>query len=438
MIIANDVVVASTPAAGVDIYDFIVRLYPLRRSITGEGVRQTLAQIGEEIPIEVHEVPTGTRVFDWTVPEEWSVKDAYIADSRGERVVDIQECNLHVVSYSTAVRKKMKFAELKSHLYSIPEHPDWIPYRTSYYQENWGFCLSDKKLQAMEDALYEVVIDASKKKGSLTYGEYFLEGSTSDEVLIYTHICHPSLCNDNLSGIGVCTWLAKILTQKSLRYSYRFVFAPGTIGSITWLACNEDRLDRIKHGLVVALVGDRGYIHYKKSRRGNAEIDRIVSSVLKHCCDDYGILDFIPYGYDERQFCSPGINLPMGRLTRTPNGCYDEYHSSADDLTFVSADALADSLHTLLTVFQTLEANVCYVNTSPKGEPQLGRRGLFDRVKNYLDVGNREMAMLWMLNLSDGENSLLDISERSGVDTYTLATVALDLCNVGLLRVECD
>lgn len=420
---------------GTRIYELIERLYPICRSITGEGVRQTLAIMREKIPLQIHEVATGTQVFDWAVPNEWNITDAYIKNASGKRVVDFRHSNLHVVSYSIPVRQTMSLSDLKLHLHSLPDHPDWIPYRTSYYKEDWGFCITHRQFETMGKGPYEVVIDSSLKNGSLTYGEYFVPGDTTDEVLFFSHICHPSLCNDNLSGAALSTILAQFLTKQSLRYSYRFVFAPATIGSITWLSRNESNLSRVKHGLVLSVIGDRGKLHYKRSRRGTAEIDRAVVHVLERSGKDYEILDFVPYGYDERQFCSPGINLPMGRLTRTPNGCYNEYHTSADDLSFVEREALTDSFDTCLRVINLLEQNFAYLNMNPKCEPQLGRRGLYRSLGGHQHIPNQEYAMLWVLNMSDGRHSLLDIAEQSGLDFDLLAETSRQLQSAGLLQL---
>lgn len=419
---------------GREMYGLVEMLYPICRSITGDGVRQTLSLVKNHIPIEIHEVPTGTQVFDWTVPKEWNIRDAYIKNKKGERIVDFQKSNLHVVSYSIPVRATMHLAELKNYLFSLPEKPDWIPYRTSYYNESWGFCLSYKQLLSLEEGEYEVVIDSTLENGSLTYGECLMPGSTTEEVLIYTHVCHPSLCNDNLSGIALATYLADWLSGQSLRYSYRFVFAPGTIGSIVWLSLNEARLDRIKHGLVVALVGDGGKFTYKKSRRGDSELDRVVIHSLKHSGTSFEVLDFSPWGYDERQFCSPGINLPVGRLTRTPHGAYPEYHTSGDNLDLVRPEFLAESFSAYLSIINALEKNASYINLSPKGEPQLGRRGLYRKVGVPQGIGSREYALLWVLNFSDGANSLLDIAERSGLNFALIEEAAGDLQRCGLLE----
>ncbi len=267
---------------GREMYRFISELYPICRSITGNGLRETLRLIRNHIPLSIHEVASGTSVFDWTVPKEWNIRDAYIKDAKGKKIIDFAKSNLHVVNYSVPVRKKAPFKELKEHLFTLPSKPDWIPYRTSYYKENWGFCLSHKQFLELNEEEYEVCIDSSLTEGHLSYGEYYLKGDSPDEVLISCHACHPSLCNDNLSGVALATLLAKHLKPLSLRYSYRFLFIPGTIGSITWLSRNEEHVSRIKHGLVAACLGDSGKLTYKKSRRGNAEIDRVVVHVLKH------------------------------------------------------------------------------------------------------------------------------------------------------------
>jgi aminopeptidase-like protein len=423
---------------GKQMYELIVELYPICRSITGNGFRESLNIIKKHIPLIMHEVPTGTEVFDWVVPKEWNIRDAYVKNANGEKVIDFQSSNLHMVNYSVPVHTKISLKELKEHLHSIPEYPDLIPYKTSYYKENWGFCLPHRKMQSLEEAEYEVFIDSSLEQGSLTYGEVYIKGETSDEILISCHCCHPSLCNDNLSGMALATYLAsEIISQPKLRYSYRFLFIPGTIGSITWLSRNEDKIQRIKHGMVVACVGDPGISTYKKSRRGDAEIDRSVMHVLKHSGQAYEIIDFSPYGYDERQYCSPGFNLPVGSLSRTPHGRYPEYHTSADDLNFVKPEFLVDSLLKYLAVIYVLENNRTYLNTNPKCEPQLGKRGLFGMLGGRKEADIFELAMLWTLNLSDGCHSLLDIADHSGLKFEVIKTVADMLLNQNLLQ-ECE
>ncbi len=395
------------------LYQLIYELYPICRSITGNGFRETLKILKQHIPLEVHEVPTGTQVFDWTVPKEWNVKDAYIKNSKGEKIVDFANSTLHIVNYSIPIHKKVDLQELKAHLFTIPEHPDWIPYRTSYYKEAWGFCLSHKQYLELKDEEYEVFIDSSLEPGHLTYGEYFIPGESTDEVLISCHACHPSLCNDNLSGIAIAVFLAKHISQIAPYYSYRFLFIPGTIGSITWLALNEANVSKIKHGLVLTCLGDSGNFTYKKSRRGDTEIDGIVTYVLNNTTKDSKIIDFFPYGYDERQYCSPGFNLAIGCLMRSPHGSFPEYHTSADNLNFVQPQYLADSFSKCKSVLYILDNNKIYLNQNPKCEPQLGKRGLYRAVGGQKDSGLNEMAILWVLNLSDGHHTLLDIAQKS-------------------------
>ena len=419
---------------GKEMYRAVADLYPLCRSITGEGLRRTLRYVGDHVPLEIHEVPSGTEVLDWTVPKEWNVRDAYIANAQGERVVDFRRSNLHLLNYSVPVKAQMSLGELRPHLHTLPDTPDWVPYRTSYYRETWGFCLSHRQLLELPEGQYDVHIDSSLEPGHLSYGESYLPGSTTDEVLISCHSCHPSLANDNLSGIVVAMSLAQLLSRCSRRYSYRFLFIPGTIGSITWLARNESGVGRIKHGLVLACLGDRGGFTYKRSRRGDSEIDRAVAHVLRERAAGHRIEAFSPYGYDERQFCSPGFNLPVGCFMRTPHGRFPEYHTSADDLQLVSADALAESLETCLAILEFVEDNERYVSQNQKGEPQLGKRGLYRSLGGPTHEGVTEMSLLWVLNLSDGHHSLLDIAERSGRPFRSLKAAATLLVAHDLLK----
>ncbi|MBZ0296422.1 MAG: DUF4910 domain-containing protein [Anaerolineae bacterium] len=415
-------------------YGLIGELYPICRSITGDGFRTTLKGIQAHIPLTIHEVPSGTPALDWTVPKEWNIRDAYVKNSKGERVIDFRQSNLHVLNYSVPVQQTMTLAELKPHLFSLPEYPDWIPYRTSYYKETWGFCLSHNQLMALPEDDYQVCIDSSLEAGSLTYAECFIQGQSDDEILISCHACHPSLCNDNLSGLALATFMAKALATVSTRYSYRFLFIPGTIGSITWLARNEGSLGRIKHGLVITCVGDPGNTTYKRSRRGEAEIDRAAENVLKNSGTEYEIVDFSPYGYDERQYCSPGFNLPVGGFMRSQYGRFPQYHTSADNLELVQPRYLADSFAKFLAIFDVLENNRTYLNLNPKGEPQLGRRGLYGSSGGASHRELNQMAILWVLNLSDGDHDLLAISERSGMPFEAIQYAAERLADGGLLK----
>jgi aminopeptidase-like protein len=416
----------------------VSELYPICRSITGNGLRQTLDVIARYIPLHRFEVPSGTDVFDWTVPREWNIRDAYIKDRSGRRVVDFRACSLHVLNYSTPVHRTMPLAELRGHLFTVPGHPTWIPYRTSYYKEAWGFCVSEAQLAAMDDEEYEVVIDSSLSEGSLSYGECVLpaEGGSRDEVLISCHVCHPSLANDNLSGLSVAVFLAQNLLARTRRYTYRFLFIPATIGAITWLAVNREQASRIKHGIVLTCLGDAGIFHYKRSRRG-ADIDRVAAHVLRASGRAHEIRDFMPYGYDERQFCSPGFDLPVGCLSRSVWGEFPEYHTSADNLDFVTPESLEESLGVVSTVVDVLEANRTYVNTSPFGEPALGRRGLYRSVGGS-GIGDENLARLWVLNQADGKHSLLDIAERARMPFALIEQSARELLAGGLLVDAAD
>ena len=420
---------------GIEMHDMMVKLYPICRSITGDGVRKTLDIISEQVPLEKHEIPTGTEVFDWMVPKEWNIKDAYVKKSNGEKIIDFQKSNLHVLNYSVPVHKTVSLSELKDHLFTLPDQPTLIPYRTSYYYENWGFCITHKQFLQLQEDEYEVVIDSTLEDGSLSYGEYFIKGESKDEVLLTCYTCHPSMCNDNLSGVVLLTFLAKHLKNLSLQYSYRFLFIPETIGSIVWLYRNEQNVTKIKHGLVATCVGDPGISTYKKSRQGNAEIDQTVIEVLKKSGDDYKITNFEPLGSDERQFCSPGFNLPVGSLRRTKPPNFPEYHTSADNTEFVQATYLADSFSKYFKIILKLEENFgnfysknneeepleidskndqVFLSLNPKCEPKLDKIGVYRKIGGKRD--NDSLTILWVLNYSDGKHSLRDISLRSGID----------------------
>jgi aminopeptidase-like protein len=418
---------------GVALFDSVTALYPICRSITGDGVTDTLSILDKIVPLTIHQVPSGTAVFDWTVPNEWNICDAWVKDATGQRVIDFQQSNLHVVNYSVPFRGRMTLEQLRPHLHTLPEQPDWIPYRTSYYRENWGFCLSQKQLDALPQGDYEICIDSSLKPGHLTYGEVLIPGELSEEVLISCHICHPSLANDNLSGMAIAAHLARHLQSLSLRYSYRFLFIPATIGSITWLSRNEEAVEKVRHGLVLACLGDAGALTYKRSRQGDSTIDRAAIHVLAQHSESE-VLKFSPYGYDERQFCSPGFNLPVGRLSRTPHGCFPEYHTSADNLDFVKPAQLAKSLQSCLQIFSVIENNHSYVNKKPYGEPQLSKYGLYGSIGGIAESPTLQMALLWVLNLSDGNHSLLDIAERAELHFEEIMQAATALEKQGLLQ----
>jgi aminopeptidase-like protein len=419
--------------AGREMHDFITELFPICRSLTGPGVRETLDRIGERIPVEKREIPTGTPLLDWTAPREWTIREAWIKAPDGRKVVDFRSSNLHVVGYSVPIRKTLSLDALQRHLHSLPDYPDWVPYRTSYYGDTWGFCLSQRVRDSLPDGDYEVCIDSSLDHGALSYGELVLPGSSPEEILISAHVCHPSLANDNLSGIAVATFLAQRLQETAHRFTYRFLFAPGTLGSIAWLAQNEATAGRVKHGLVLSCVGDSSGFTYKRSFQGNAAVDRAVAHILARQATPPRILDFSPYGYDERQFNSPGFRMPVGCLMRSMYGTFPEYHTSADNLDFVRPEALAESLDVILGVINILENDRRFQNLSPRGEPQLGRRGLYDWLGGRNDSARAQLALLWVLNLSDGSHSLLDIAERADLPFATVMEAAGALLEKGLL-----
>ena len=418
---------------GEAIFALAADIFPICRSITGDGVRLTLERLSQKIDLEVHEVPSGTPVLDWTIPKEWAIREAWINDPAGRRVVDFRDSNLHVLNYSRPIHGHLPLDELRKHLFTLPDQPELIPYRTSYYAENWGFCMAHRQAEALTDGLYEVMIDADLSDGSLTYGEYLHPGESDEEVLLSAHICHPSLANDNCSGLALLTELAARLADRRTRYSYRFLFAPGTIGAIAWLARNEYRVGRIGHGLVLSCVGDSGGPTYKRSRRGDAAIDRAMTHVLRHAGPQASVIDFSPYGYDERQYGSPGFDLPVGLFQRSQFGTFPEYHTSADNLDLIRPQHLASSYRMIADLLDLLERDWRPRSTCPKGEPQLGRRGLYHALGGDPNAAAKNMAMLWILNLADGRHTLLDIAERAGMPFAVIADTARLLEESGLL-----
>jgi aminopeptidase-like protein len=417
-----------------ELYALVEELYPICRSITGDGVRKTLAILARYAPLQIHEVPTGSAMLDWTVPNEWNIRDAYIADVQGRRLVDFQKHNLHVLNYSIPIRRRVTRDELLQHIFSLPDQPSLIPYRTSYYAENWGFCVSHEQLQSLNDAEYEVCIDSTLAPGHLSYGEAVLPGESTSEILISAHVCHPSLADDNNSGLAIAALLARAFAQRgSRRHTLRFLFAPGTIGAITWLARNQENAQRIRHGLTLTCLGDSSPFTYKKTVFGNQEIDRVVQHVLAHSGYPHQIIDFFPYGYDERQYNSPGFRLPVGSLMRGRHGHFPQYHTSADNLQFVAPEHLHASMCVLYNVIETLDRNRSYQNVQPFGEPQLGKRGLYQALGGT-NIADLQLALLWVLNLSDGRHSLLDIAERSRMPFSTIRIAADMLVAHALLR----
>ena len=426
--------------------DLIRELFPICRSIAGPGLRETLQRIARHVPLTLHEVATGTPAFDWAVPKEWSLHRATLRGPDGNLIVDSGENNLHVLNCSTPFRGRLTLDALQPHLHSLSDKPTWIPYRTSYYKPDWGLCLRDDVRRSLPNGTYEVDIDTASYDGSLTYGELVIPGHSEKEVLFSTHCCHPSLANDNLSGIAVAVELARRIAAGGRPWlTARFVFLPGTIGSITWLSRNPEAKDRITAGLVLSCLGDRGAFTYKRSRQGHARIDKFFEGVLPPSA----LRDFVPYGYDERQYCSPGFNLPVGCLMRTPNGEYPEYHTSADNVHLVDEAALQESVDLTHRAFMCMGyqsftpekrptsdkygAGARYKNLNPHCEPQLGRRGLYAMMGGKASVPDLQMALLWVLNYSDGHHGVDWIARRAKIDPKTISEAVTLLTKAELL-----
>jgi aminopeptidase-like protein len=424
----------AVPSVGDEMMTLAEALFPLPRSLTGEGVRETIRLIGEHVPLEVTDVPSGTRAYDWTVPPEWTVREAWVKDAEGRVIVDLRDSSLRLLGYSAPVRTRVPGSELLEHLHSLPDHPDWIPYRTSYYDRDWGFCVTEREREAIDPgATYEVLVDTSLEPGSLTLAELVVPGETDEEVVISTYTCHPSLANDNVSGLVVLAALARYLPRAGLRRTHRVLFAPSVIGALSWLQLNEHRLDKIHCGLIVSCVGDSGPLRYKQSRNGSTVIDRAAALVLRDHSDAI-INTFVPWGGDERQFCSPGFDLAFGSLSRSSHGEYPEYHSSADNLDLIGARPLADSLMAVAKILDVVDADRTLERVEPRGEPQLGKRGLYGPIGTGLPTDEERRALLWVLNLSDGHSSLVDAAERSGLPFSLIRQAAAVLADAGLVR----
>jgi aminopeptidase-like protein len=433
-LLAAEAALPSTPELGDEALTLCEQLFPLSRSLTGDGVRETFRLLGGVLDFDVTEVRSGTPVLDWVVPDEWSCGAAWIADAAGRRIVDASESTLHVLGYSEGVEARLRGSELQEHLHSLPAHPEWIPARTSYWERRWGFCVTDEIRRTIDDdAVYEVRIDASHESGSLTYAEALLPGQLEDEILVSTYSCHPSLANDGTSGLAVAALLGKYLRDAGLRHTVRILLAPATIGAITWLARNEDRLGRVCAGLIVSCVGDPAPLRYKRSRRDSALVDRAAALVLAQRGGT--TYPFEPWGGDERHFCSPGFDLPVGHLTRSAHGTYPEYHTSADDLSLLDARALAGAVAAAAAIIGTIDVDRRPRNECPKGEPQLGARGLYPTLGAGVPGGAEAQlqARLWVLNLADGTHTLVGMAERSGLPFELIAAAADELSAAGLL-----
>lgn len=423
-------------ASGDELHAFAASLYPICRSLTGNGVRQTLRLISEQVPaLTTHEVPTGTQAFDWTVPNEWNVRSAYIEDSSGKRVIDFANHNLHVVGYSTAIDTLMSLEDLQNHLHSLPEQPDVIPYVTSYYAQNWGFCLSHDLRQSLQPGQYRVVIDADLKPGYLTYGEIFLPGSSSDEILLSTYICHPSMANNELSGPVIATYMAKWLLQEDRKYSYRILFVPETIGTLVYLSRHLGALkEHVRAGFVLTCCGDDGSFSYMPSRTGLTYADKVAVRVLSEFAPSFVRYSFAQRGSDERQYCSPLVDLPVCSIMRSKYHEYPQYHTSADDLTFVTSSGLRTTLEMYATLISEIEAN-----DLPRavfhGEPQLGKRGLYPTMGGQVDQASIA-AIIDLLALADGTNDLKEIVSLTGHAQRDLDSALSTLVGHGLLMLH--
>lgn len=418
-----------------NMYSLVKELFPICRSITGDGVRKTLRIIQREIPeLKIFEVPTGTKVFDWIVPKEWNIKGGYIETLEGKKVIDFADTNLHVMGYSLPIDKIVSREELLEMCYTIPEQPDYIPYVTSYYKERSGFCLSEKQKQALTEDTYHVVIDSTLENGSLTYGELLIPGNSKDEIFLSTYVCHPSMANNELSGPAVAVGLAKyILANKDRRYSYRIIFIPETIGSITYLSKNLDYMQKhVIAGYNISCVGDDRTYSYVESPYADTLADRVAQNVLNFHYPEYKRYSFLHRGSDERQYCSPLVHLPLCAICRSKYEEYPEYHTSADNLNLVSPNGLYGAFEVYRKCIDLLESNYMYIVTTPC-EPQLGKRGLYPTLSRRGSI-NETRSMTAFIAYADGKHDLVDISNRINVPIDRLLPIIKKLLDNGLIR----
>jgi aminopeptidase-like protein len=420
---------------GAAMHALATELFPICRSITGDGVRRTLEILSRELPaLNTFEVPSGTPCFDWVVPPEWNIRDGYIVDPAGKKIVDFKTNNLHVVGYSTPVDATLSLDALRPHLYSLPDQPDAIPYMTSYYQERWGFCLTHEQLQTLKPGDYRVKIDSTLAPGNLTYAELVIPGEQTCEVFVSTYVCHPSMGNNELSGPVVTTALAKWLQSLPRRhYTYRIVFIPETIGSIVYLSRNLDHLRRhVTAGFNVTCIGDDRAYSYLPTRLGGTLSDRAALHALRHQAGDFERYTYLDRGSDERQYCSPGADLPMASIMRSKYAMYPEYHTSKDDLSFITPSGLGGGFEALRKAVMAVEANATFRATTPC-EPNLGKRGLYPTVSTK-DTARQVRSMMNVLAYADGAHDLLAVAEMLGVPVWDLAPIAATLEQQGLLQ----
>ena len=423
-----------------EIYNDIKNLYPICRSLTGDGIEYTLKYIQKSIPINIHKIPSGTDIFDWKVPKEWNIKNAYIKNSKGGKILDLKEHYLHVLNYSIPINKTVTLEELKEHIYTLPEFPDWIPYRTSYYKENWGFCMRHNDMLKLEDDIYEVFIDSMLENGYLPYGDLIINGQSGKEILISSYCCHPQQCNDSLSGTVMAMHLAKYLLNKNNYYTYRFIFIPETIGAIAYLFKNIDVMKKnVIGGYVLTCVGDEGEFTYLKTRKENQFIDKITLFLLEQSGSNYKIRDFHTCGSDERQYNYPGIDLNIGSLMKSKYGEFNEYHTSADNLDFVTPKGLGDTYEFYINCLYLIEQNHYYMNTK-LCEPKLGKYGLYNLVggskSNKENIGNIGNNCRKILYYCDGDFDLIDISNKLNIKMSDMIFIINKLIENNLVKIN--
>lgn len=419
---------------GNEMYTFLEDLFFICRSITGEGVRETLKIIQQYIPITIHEVPTGTEVFDWIIPKEWNITDAYVMDENGNKIIDFKKNNLHVVGYSVPVNKTVNLLELQEHLYSLPEQPDAIPYVTSYYKERWGFCITNMEREKLKEGKYKVFIDSKLKDGSLTYGELIIPGKSTKEIFLSTYVCHPSMANNELSGPVVTTFLVKWILSKPRNYTYRIIFIPETIGSIMYLSKNlENMKQNIIAGFNISCVGDNKVYSYLPTRNGDTYADKIALNILSFKHPTFIKYSFLDKGSDERQYNAPGVELPVCCIMRSKYGAYPEYHTSLDNLKFVSPGGLNGAYKVFEACLNLIERNKKY-KINCFGEPQLGKRGLYPTISTKSST-NEVKNMLHFISYADGKNDLIDISNKINVPVWELYPIIEKLLKADLLKI---